>query len=166
MKSIYSDGENRVLLREIQYNFKYAIHSWSNNSLGLRYIFKALKGMLNLPEPTREGGNRVRTVNAKILVDVRDEFFSYFNTPFYIKIIKTVVNFIIVKIDYDGFYSALVDWFFKETLMRGWQFCKQYRPSPIRVILEEVLRENYDKEGFIDKVVGEFENRVTTWRCE
>lgn len=124
MRSIYSKGPWQEHLRnEVQEPLKAAIYELNRKKgLGIRDTVKAVRGMLALPQPTKDGENRIRKHNSQIMVDIRDEFFTFFNTKHYDKMLRAIINFAIIKIDFDSFYDSLLTWWVSEMIKRGWEF--------------------------------------------
>ncbi len=150
MKSIFSAGKyQHVLVNDVYRPLKHAIVSWSGRELGMKDFVKAFRGLLSLPDPTKENtfGH-----NDHILIETRDEMFRHFKDLYYTKIFRTLINLVIKKYNIDQLYRALLDWWLGELIRRGWQFPGHNRPSSVlwntlpqetRARLGKSIRDNY-----------------------
>ncbi len=132
-KSIFSAGEFQYkLVDDVQIPLKKAFEDWEHKNLigVVRNLRKAFKSLQEIPEPTKEN---VRHVNTRILIGIRDEFFKHLNFSchgqHYIRMFRTIINYIIVKYDYDRFYHDMANWWYGEMIERGWQLQGYNRPS-------------------------------------
>ena len=90
-----------------------------------------LLGLLadNLPEPTKEN---TYYPNTKVIIELRDEFFSLENNPGRHKAFKAIWNFVIILYDYDRYYRHRIDWLIERIVrlvnLGLWQPRESQRP--------------------------------------
>jgi hypothetical protein len=102
----------------------YSHHKWYEHitkiNNDLKGFITIIQEMRQLPEPQKEGECRVRSDDSRILVDVRDWFFSHLNLPVYRVVLRTILNYVIAKLDYDRHAESLAIGFFQELVKRGY----------------------------------------------
>ncbi len=92
-------------------------------------LITLLKEISELPPLTKD---KVRNPNTRIIFDIWEDAKEHLLKDFYNSykhILNAIFNFVVSKIDYDGFYNDFGNWFLGEMIRRGWDFPGQNRPS-------------------------------------
>lgn len=131
--TIFNTGAvERFLVSDVKAPLMQGLNALFDGSGGysrLKALWRAYKAMRELPEPTKEN---TYYPNTKLIIELRDEFFSLENNPSRHKAFRTIWNFVIILYDYDRYYRHRIDWviekMFKLVNMGLWQPRESQRP--------------------------------------
>ena len=96
---------------------------WYKHITGINNRIKELlllKDMQDLPQPEKDGLNRVRSEDSRILIEWREWFLGHIDHPVYRLVLRPVINYIIAKLDYDRHAAGLAKIGFKGLVDMGW----------------------------------------------